>query len=337
MKSVARIVAFLFFGTREQRKGRIRLKLLSISLFQKILCRRCRKCRKCRHFFSTDPLAPVFVIVHCPHLVGSESFLRSARMIHNLIANRRTKQINHAMKVFKTVEELMDYIAHQENLEILESGEVVLKEWNEDAKALEKFKKDHGLAANDRKSLRGKNEELTKKVTELTEQLASVNNELTGLKEVHSGGDKDAVQKLIKEKSELQTKYNAVEAEYREMKITIPELEKRIETYKEASHRSLILDAARKAAVQRKVPQNIIDDPDFETIVVSAFTVDDVGNIFTKGDTPQNVDNYIAAKQKDRTHWMPLSQGGSGNDPLRPSNSDIMVSDEQAAIAALFG
>ena len=125
----------------------------------------------------------------------------------------------------------MDYITHQENIETLESGEVVLKEWNEDATALEKFKKDHGLATSDRKSLRGKNEELTKKNTELTEQLNSVNNELAGLKEVHNSGDKDAVQKLIKEKSELQTKYNAIEAEYREIKTTIPELEKRIETY----------------------------------------------------------------------------------------------------------
>jgi len=241
------------------------------------------------------------------------------------------------MKTFKTFEELMDYVSHQENIEVLESGEVILKEWNEDAKALEKFKKDHGLVTSDRKLLRGKNEELTKKIAELTEQLNSVNNEITGLKEVHSGGDKDAVQKLIKEKSDLQTKYNAIETEYREMKTTIPELEKRIETYKEASNRSRILDAARKAAVQRKVPQNIIDDPDFETIVVNAFAVDDMGNIFTKGDDPQTVDNYITAKQKDRTHWMPVSQGGTGNDPVRPASGGGMVSDELAAIAALFG
>jgi chromosome segregation ATPase len=184
--------------------------------------------------------------------------------------------------------------------------------------------------------LRGKNEELTKEVAELKGQLNSANNELAGLKEVHSGGDKDAVQKVIKEKSDLQTKFNTIEAEHRDMKTRIPELEKQVESYKEASNRSRILDAARKAAVQRKVPQNIIDDPDFETIVVNAFTVDDMGNIYTKGDTPQTVDNYIVAKQKDRTHWMPLSQGGTGNDPIQPISGGGMLSDEEAAIASLF-
>jgi seryl-tRNA synthetase len=258
-------------------------------------------------------------------------------MIPNLIARERTKQPNDAMKIFKTSEELVDYVCKQENIEFLESGEIILKEWNDDARALEKLKKDHGLVTSDRKSLRSKNEELSKEVTELKERLTSVGNELSELKEVHSGNDKDAVQKLIKEKSDLQTKYNAIEAEYKDMKTTIPELEKRIENYKEASNRSRILEAARKAAVQRKVPQNIIDDPDFETIVVNACTVDDMGNIFTKGDDPQTIDNYIVAKQKDRTHWMPTSQGGTGNDPIRPSSNGEMVSDEIAAIAALFG
>jgi alanyl-tRNA synthetase len=240
------------------------------------------------------------------------------------------------MKTFKTFEELMDYVSNQENTETLESGEVILKEWNEDAKALEKFKKDHGLAATDRKTLRGKNDELVKKVAELTEQLSAVNNELAGLKEVHSGGDKDAVQRLIKEKSELQTKCNAAEVELKDLKITIPELQKQVEDYKAASHRSRIVDAARKAAVLRKVPQNIIDDPDFEEIVVNAFVVDDMGNIFTKGESQQTVDSYIVAKQKDRIHWMPTSQGGTGNDPIRPISGGGMMSDEEAAIASLF-
>jgi len=121
------------------------------------------------------------------------------------------------------------------------------------------------------------------------------------------------------------------------LKALIPDLEAKVESYKAASNRSRILDAARKAAVSRKVPQNIIDDPDFETIVVNAFAVDEMGNILTKGDDPQTVDSYIATKQKDRTHWMPQSQGGTGNDPIRATSGDGMVSDELAAIAALFG
>ena len=262
-------------------------------------------------------------------------------MIFNLIASKRTKQVRSVMKIFKTFDELMEYVSNHENIETLDSGEVMIKDWNDDAKALEKFKKDHGLATTDRKALRGKNEELTKKVAELSEQLDSVNNELAGLKEVHSGGDKDAVQKLIKEKSELLTKHNVAESKLRDLEkqvSMIPELEKQVEGYKVANNRSRILEAVKKAAVLRKVPQNIIDDSlFFEKVVVDEFTIDDAGNIFTIGDSPQTVDNFIVAMQKDRPHWMPISQGGTGSDPIRPTSGGGMVTDEQAAIAALFG
>jgi ribosome-binding ATPase YchF (GTP1/OBG family) len=243
------------------------------------------------------------------------------------------------MKTFKSLEELIEFVGNQENIETLESGEVILKEWNEDAKALEKFKKEHGAATTDQKALRSQKDELAKKVTELTEQLDSVNNELTGLKEVHSGSDKEALQKLIKEKSDLLTKQNVAESKIRDLEkqvSLIPDLEKQVESYKAASNRSRIFDAVKKAAVARKVPQNIIDDPDFEEIAVNAFIIDDMGNIFTKGDSPQSVDSYILAKQKDRPHWMPVSQGGSGSDPIRPMSGGGTVSDELAAIASLF-
>jgi len=46
------------------------------------------------------------------------------------------------------------------------------------------------LPTSKRKALRGENDKLTKKAMELTEQLNSASNELEGLKEVHSGGDK---------------------------------------------------------------------------------------------------------------------------------------------------
>ena len=242
------------------------------------------------------------------------------------------------MKIFKTIEEIIEFVSDKENIETRDTGELTLKEWSEESRALEKYKKDYGQATNERKAWRGQKEELSKKVTELTEQLNSVNNELSGLKEVQTGGDKDALQKLIKEKSELLTKNNAVEAENRDLKTLIPELEKKVESYKAASNRSRILDAVKKAAIARKVPQNIIDDPDFfEKVVVNEFIVDDMGNIFTKGDDPQSVDNYIVAKQKDRAHWMPTSQGGTGNDPMRPVSGGGTVSDDIAAIAALFG
>ena len=102
------------------------------------------------------------------------------------------------MKTFKTIEEMVEYINANENIEKLEDGELTLKDWIEDYKLLEKYKKDYGLATGDKKTLRSQKEELTKKVTELTEQLETVNNELAGLKEVHSSSDKEALQKLIK-------------------------------------------------------------------------------------------------------------------------------------------
>jgi uncharacterized phage infection (PIP) family protein YhgE len=238
------------------------------------------------------------------------------------------------MKTFKTIEEIIEFVSDKENIETLENGELTLKAWSDESKAFEKSKKDYGQATNERKTLRGKNEELTKKVTELTEQLNSVNNELSGLKEVQTGGDKDALQKLIKEKSELLTKNNAVEAENRDLKTLIPELEKKVESYKAASNRSRILEEKKKAAIARKVPQNIIDDPDFfEKVVVDEFIVDDMGNIFTKGDSPLGVNEYIAAKQRDRPHW---KQDGSGDKQVQPICEYGAVSDEIAAIASLF-
>ena len=102
---------------------------------------------------------------------------------------------------------------------------------------------------------------------------------------------------------------------------TIPDLKRKVNEW----NSSRTLEAVKKAAIQRKVPQNIIDDPIFfERVVVDEFTIDDMGNIFTKGDYPKTVDNFIVAMQKDRPHWMPL-----------PSDSN--VSDELAAIAVLFG
>jgi len=65
---------------------------------------------------------------------------------------------------------------------------------------------------------------------------------------------------MIKEKSDLQTKYNAIEAEYKEIKTAIPELEKQVESYKAASNRSRILDAVKKAkktAVKRSLEKEV--------------------------------------------------------------------------------
>jgi len=244
------------------------------------------------------------------------------------------------MKTFKTLEELIEFVNQRENIEVLANGEIALKDCHEDFRALEKSRKDYGLSTNDKKTLRRQKEELSLRVAELTEQLDSVNNELAGLKEVHMGSNKDTLQKLIREKSELLAKNKSAESKIKDLEqrvSTIPDLERKVETFKEASYRSHILDAARKAAAARKVPQHIIDDPDFEWIVAHDFTIDETGRICTKGDYPQSMDDYIAAKQRDRSHWMPISQGGVSVASMQPISKYPDVSDDLAAVAALFG
>ena len=98
--------------------------------------------------------------------------------------------------------------------------------------------------------------------------------------------------------------------------------------------------------------------PDFESIVVSDLDVDDIGNVFVKGDYLRSAHDYIAAKQRVRPHWQPRSNSDSSNNGripadqiaiaglyaqsesskkyTPPTGSDDMISDEQAAIAALF-
>jgi hypothetical protein len=258
------------------------------------------------------------------------------------------------MMIFKTLAELMGYINHHENIEVLEGGEVVLKNWNEDAKALEKLKNDHALATSDRKLLQGKNDDLSKEVAALTEQLDSTRDELAGLKEVISGDDKEMLQRLNASIIALKTKNAVLEKQV----ATIPDLKRKVEEW----NSSRILEEARKAAAHYKVPQNIINDPDFETIVVSDLTIDDSGNVFVNDDCLQSAYNYIAAKQKARPHWKPkpksdsddngkvsdeltaiaalfemnLPKGESRNHHVRQPSGDDRVSDELAAIAALF-
>jgi len=244
-----------------------------------------------------------------------------------------------AMKTFKTIEEIIEFIKDNANIEKLDSGEITLKEWIEDHKSLEKYKKDYGAATKDKESLRKQKAEFDKTVSELKEQLDSVNAELAGLKEVHTGGDKEALQKLNKEKSELLTQKNTLEAkirDYEKRDSVIPDLEKQIEGYKAASNRARIWEAMKKAAIARKVPQHIVDDSDTERIVVDDFIIDEAGNIFSKGDSPQSVDNYIAAKQKEKPHWMPTSHGGAGSESMRSESEGGTMPDEQAVLAALF-
>ena len=174
------------------------------------------------------------------------------------------------MQKFKTIEELIEFIKDETNIEMLDGDEITLKEWGELERLAEKYRGNYDRAMKDKKPLLAQKEELTKQLAELKEQLETVNTELAGLKEAHSGDAKETIQKLNKEKSDLIVKFNTSESKIRELEkqvSQIPDLEKQIDGYKVASNRARILDAVRKAAVQRSVPQNIIDDEDIRPVL----------------------------------------------------------------------
>ena len=255
------------------------------------------------------------------------------------------------MRTFKTLEELIEFVSDQENIETLDNGEITLKDWSDDFRALQKYWKDYGQATSDKKAWESQKEELTKRVAELTEQLDSAHDELVGLQAINSGDDKEMLRRLNADIVVVKAKNLLLEKQV----ATIPDLKRKVDEW----NSSRIADAAKKAATNLGVPQNIIDDPYFAKVVVSDLDIDDMGNVFVKGDYPQSVYDYIAAMQKDRIHWMPVSQGDSGDNEkvfdqqatiaslfaqdesrgkyTRPISEHTGMTDEQATIAALFG
>ena len=241
-------------------------------------------------------------------------------------------------KTFKTVEELIEFVSDQANIKTLDSGEVTLKDWIEIGSALEKLKKDNKTSLEEKLKLKNQREALDKQIAELTEQLETTKTELAGLQDIHKGNDKEALQKLNKQLSETTRELNTAVAQKRELEkqvAEVPELKKQIETFQMASNRSRIVAEARKAAGQLKVPQHIIDDPDFERIVADDFTIDESGGIFSKGDSPQSVENYIAARQKEKPHWNPTSRGAD-IDPMSTAGGSGAFMGDATAVGALF-
>ena len=170
-------------------------------------------------------------------------------MLLNLIAVGERNIASGVMKSFKTIDELVEFVKDDTNIEKLENGDVTLKDWFDLGNLVEKSKKEYTLATNEKKALRKKHEDAEIQIAKLTEQLDTVNNELTGLKSVQPGGEKEELQKLNKEKSEWIAKYNASESKIKDLEkqvLLIPDLERQVEGYKEASNRAIILEAVRK-------------------------------------------------------------------------------------------
>jgi hypothetical protein len=249
------------------------------------------------------------------------------------------------MKSFRTLEELVEFVSNPENIETLGNGEITLKDWNEDSKALRKYWKEHGQTADDKKAWESQKAELTQRVTVLTEQLDSANLELVGLKEIQSSGEMEVFRKLNAEIIAVRAANKLLEKQV----ATIPDLRRKIDAW----NSSRIVEAAKKAAAHYNVPQNIINDPDFEWIVTNDLAIDDMGNVYVKGAYLQNEYEYIVAKQKDRPHWQPISdsntvfdehaaiaslfsQGSSSKNPMPSIGGNDRMTNEEAAIIALF-
>jgi hypothetical protein len=248
-------------------------------------------------------------------------------MILNLIAMVRAKQKDTSMKTFRTTEELVDFVNNPENIETLNTGEITLKDWSEDFRALQKYWKEREQTASDRKAWESQREESSRRVAEMQERLDSSLDELTRLKEIHCGDDKEVNLRLNADLTAARAKILLMEKQ----NARIPGLQKKVDEW----NASRILEAVKRAAVARKVPQYIIDDPIFfEQVVVDDFIIDDDGNIYTKGDSPLTADAYIATKQKDRPHWMPRPQEGTGNE--QSPNGYVAFPDDVSAIASLF-
>ena len=251
------------------------------------------------------------------------------------------------MRTFISHEELIEFVSNPENVETLDNGEVVVREWNEESKALRKYWKNYNQDASDKSEWKSQRDSMTERVAELTEQLDLARDELAGLKEILDGDEKEMLRKLNAEIILIRGKNMRLEKQV----ATIPILQKKIDE----CNASRILEAVKKGAMARGVPRNIIDDTLFQKAVVDEFTIDDIGNIVTKADCTQTVDDYIVAMQKDRPHWQPVPNGGTNvSDDLaavaglfesnvtsvkytRPMNRDDRQPDDLKAIAALFG
>jgi hypothetical protein len=220
-----------------------------------------------------------------------------------------------AVTKFKTIDELLGWV--KENTVTFDDGGISIKEMVDLDASFEKKSADYGLGIKENIKFKKRAQEAEAELQKLQGQLASVNNELESLKSLDLGKEKEALQKLNKEKSDLVTKLNSVESINRELQKkaeVIPALEKQVSDYKVQSNRTKILDAVRKSAIALKVPNYVIDN-DFDRLVVPDFDIDESGNILSKGDVPQSVENYIVARQKTSPHWQPESSGSGASPP----------------------
>jgi hypothetical protein len=101
-------------------------------------------------------------------------------------------------------------------------------------------------------------------------------------------------------------------------------------------NRSTIWEKVKKAMSKSNVPAHIIDDTDIQRVIVDDFTIDEGGNILTKGETPQSVENYITAKQKEKPHWAAPTVGDR-NEQTRSSGKGgaTAITDEEAQLMNL--
>lgn len=129
------------------------------------------------------------------------------------------------------------------------------------------------------------------------------------------GEDATKLQAAVKERDEAWQTVRTLQAKME----TIPQLEERNSLLEqqlnnlnnEVKNRK-ISDALRKEAIAAKVPQMVIDSPDF-LLLVSQFEMTDHGEILTRGENPKSVRAFIADRQKTTPYWnAPTISSGAG-------------------------
>ena len=115
-------------------------------------------------------------------------------------------------------------------------------------------------------------------------------------------GDEDLtarMETLLTQLSELTSQNHALQAEINEKRIA-----------------DQLVDIARYL----KIPESVIthDLPRYQTDFVLK-----EGKAVSKADETQDAMQVLKALQAQRTHWMPVSCGGSCNEPMRPTRTAV--------------
>ncbi len=131
----------------------------------------------------------------------------------------------------------------------------------------------------------------------------------------------------------LQKDLATARQEARNHDLAAKELQKQLDATKEPleklarleieARNARIYDSVRKDAIDAKVPQGIYDSEEFRDHILARFTIDEnTEEVVTRGDSPMNGRQFVAAKQKQNPLWVTDSSGTTAKPGKAPSSLD---------------